>query len=1287
MQTGYQQPQQQQQKLVSQPTGFISSLSGTQNNTMNLPEIRLSFISARDQERFEKIFRSQVPAGEISMNSATAKNILMKSNLSAVQLLNIWELADTNKSGSMMFPELCVALHLANLARKGESIPNELPLKIKNEVTGFVDALNFQVGMKSNQNETEQAANNFIQQQQPQGFMQPQQTGYLQPQRTGLTPLAPQQTAGLVPMNTGQLPPTSFGSFSNGLNPQPTGLQPQPTGFFNKLLGQPTGGNPLMAQPTGSLPPTTSFTAQQTGGQFLQPQQTGYLQPMPTGRPGQWGFVNTPTGGLPGLDMMQSHFMPNASTQPSNLQNSFDGKSQGNVTWAITKQEKMIYDNIFKQWDKDHNGFIMGNVAIDVFSKSGLAFADLESIWTLADGGNKGKLNKDEFSVAMHLIYRRLNGFDLPTVLPPELIPPSSKLLESSVDDMKNKLKQQASERAQNQAKHSMNGTNAPASGSSFKNNDDDIQYVSKSRRGSQFTKSKTEDAFSTKLSVDDLKRQIHEKKILLAAIDAEDEEQASDYAQQRSLNEIELLKTKIKSIQSDLNSKLAFANVGSVKEREDLNQKLTSSSDKVPRLVESISLIDEQIKNAKIELFRLQLEKSNPSGFDIRGTGANGEITERDRRIAKQKAEVQAKMAKLTGKPAPNFEAYEHNEAQLSQEILKFSAEAEDQKSMVKDIAFGINELIKDIGSSLNLFNSMTVGYQKWENKDGVQNQEVKDFIDYLNSTKPKPSKTENKSLPSTYEGRVDGSAVAPAVESGHTQKSTGLTPAEERAKKIKEDAQKRMNDRLAKLGIKRKTSTNEVPNVEPTKQEAVQSEPAKPVSAAASVPPPPPPNRASKPAKIEENDDGESDSSDSDDEEYKLLLAKKKAMEERKQKKKLEKEQKLAKLKAEMAALENGDDADDSWDEKEDEKPVAKQEQPQQQPSQPSATTGDHSNNPFASMLGKTEPVKQPVAVPATNGSHNPFSKPPSTAAPLTSTPTGTPIDPSKLQAQRAAQMGGNDNNNDWSDSDDDDAEDEMPVGAKQAELASMLFGGSGAPTRSNTFIPGEKELESAKEEEAPKVEAAQDKESEPVTEQAPAVFPPPVPLGETEAETAPAVFPPPVPVAEAEAAPAVLPPPVPEFPPVPLEDAAEQVVAEVPPPSLPDTLPPPIPGPVLNESNNNSEFFDAESDGFESDDGSGFDQPPPLPETSAPPPPPLPESMPPAAPAGVPPPPPPPPPAVAAVAAPASAPAADVSAAPMPNISNLLGEISLGAKLKRVSPEEQRIADGAVVGHVLD
>lgn len=74
------------------------------------------------------------------------------------------------------------------------------------------------------------------------------------------------------------------------------------------------------------------------------------------------------------------------------------------IPWAVTKIEKQMYDKIFDGWDGLRKGFIGGDVAIEVFGQSGLPKDDLMRIWTLADPANKGKLDKDEFAVAMHLV-------------------------------------------------------------------------------------------------------------------------------------------------------------------------------------------------------------------------------------------------------------------------------------------------------------------------------------------------------------------------------------------------------------------------------------------------------------------------------------------------------------------------------------------------------------------------------------------------------------------------------------------------------------------------------------------------------------------------------------------------------------------------------------------------------------------------------------------------------------------------------------------------------------------
>ena len=102
--------------------------------------------------------------------------------------------------------------------------------------------------------------------------------------------------------------------------------------------------------------------------------------------------------------------------------------------WAISVQEKHKYDEIFKANDPTKQGFITGEVARKIFAQSGLRENMLAHIWQLSDVERRGKLNSDEFAVAMHLTYSKLNGIDLPSKLPANLLPPSFRSLQALSD-------------------------------------------------------------------------------------------------------------------------------------------------------------------------------------------------------------------------------------------------------------------------------------------------------------------------------------------------------------------------------------------------------------------------------------------------------------------------------------------------------------------------------------------------------------------------------------------------------------------------------------------------------------------------------------------------------------------------------------------------------------------------------------------------------------------------------------------------------------------------------------
>ncbi|XP_053394961.1 epidermal growth factor receptor substrate 15-like 1 isoform X3 [Mercenaria mercenaria] len=96
--------------------------------------------------------------------------------------------------------------------------------------------------------------------------------------------------------------------------------------------------------------------------------------------------------------------------------------------WVVTPAEKSNYDIMFRKADLDMDGFVSGQEIRDIFLQSGLQNNVLAHIWNLCDMKGIGKLNSDQFALAMHLMQQKLKGIDPPPQLTTELIPPSMRM-------------------------------------------------------------------------------------------------------------------------------------------------------------------------------------------------------------------------------------------------------------------------------------------------------------------------------------------------------------------------------------------------------------------------------------------------------------------------------------------------------------------------------------------------------------------------------------------------------------------------------------------------------------------------------------------------------------------------------------------------------------------------------------------------------------------------------------------------------------------------------------------
>ncbi|CUA75872.1 EH domain-containing and endocytosis protein 1 [Rhizoctonia solani] len=208
-----------------------------------------------------------------------------------------------------------------------------------------------------------------------------------------------------------------------------------PPGLYEQASGgasRPTVGSPLQAQFTGTSNSSRNASgfpqraaspirSQYTGQAPLEPQYTGTqprIAPQYTGQ-SQLGRPPAPPPPIRPQVTGQPFAIPQTSpfVQPN---------------WDVSPEEKAKSDSFFAGLDTQGRGYIEGDVAVTFMVQSKLPEAILAQVWDLSDIDNDGRLTRDEFAVAMHLINGKLAGRELPTKLAPSLIPPSFRTAASA---------------------------------------------------------------------------------------------------------------------------------------------------------------------------------------------------------------------------------------------------------------------------------------------------------------------------------------------------------------------------------------------------------------------------------------------------------------------------------------------------------------------------------------------------------------------------------------------------------------------------------------------------------------------------------------------------------------------------------------------------------------------------------------------------------------------------------------------------------------------------------------
>ena len=190
----------------------------------------------------------------------------------------------------------------------------------------------------------------------------------------------------------------------------PPGLYDQASGKFEALVPDTTGSSSQLS-PSASRFPAAVLQSQYTGPRGLPPS----IPPRPTVVPGVNAFNHSSPFALPPAPQ-----------------------------WDITPAEKANSDRFFDDLDnRPKKGYIEADAAVPFMMRSNLPEDVLAQIWCafvvefrvqsmltllsrdLSDMNRDGRLTKDGFAVAFHLIQSKLAGKALPATLPLSLVPPS----------------------------------------------------------------------------------------------------------------------------------------------------------------------------------------------------------------------------------------------------------------------------------------------------------------------------------------------------------------------------------------------------------------------------------------------------------------------------------------------------------------------------------------------------------------------------------------------------------------------------------------------------------------------------------------------------------------------------------------------------------------------------------------------------------------------------------------------------------------------------------------------
>ncbi|XP_048831995.1 epidermal growth factor receptor substrate 15-like 1 isoform X2 [Brienomyrus brachyistius] len=372
--------------------------------------------------------------------------------------------------------------------------------------------------------------------------------------------------------------------------------------------------------------------------------------------------------------------------------------SQHSVNWVVPAADRGRYDEIFLKTDADMDGYVSGQEVKDIFMHSGLPQNMLAHIWALADTRQMGKLTREQFSLAMHLIQQKVSkGVDPPQALTPDMIPPSER--GTPVTNLSGYMTPVGSEMA---ALTDMRRDSTSSVGSGeftgIKELDDLSQEIAQLQRDKytleQDIREKEEAIRLKSAEVQEMQKDLDRETCNLQELEAQKQD-----AQDR-LEEMDQQRAKLEDMLSDVRQKC-----------QEESQMISSLQAQIHSQESSLQSQEEELSRAKADLNQLQQEETQ---------------LEQSIQAGKVQLETIIKSLKST-------------QEEINQARSKLSQIQDSQQEVTKSIEQYNNALNGTHGGSMTNLADMSEGFSEKENGGvGVVEEPFKAKTSAFNSNPP---------------------------------------------------------------------------------------------------------------------------------------------------------------------------------------------------------------------------------------------------------------------------------------------------------------------------------------------------------------------------------------------------------------------------------------------------------------------------------------------------------------------------------------------------------------------